>query len=436
MMDNSFRVFMRQFCGAMVVAMIFLSLNQCTPAVPKTQDTSHFAVNSAHLDALYEEKKVADQDVGIIHIYSEYPDYHWVGDNDEGIACVDDASRAAVFYLRQYKKYSSKEDLHKATMLLRFLMVMQAENGYFYNFIWPDGSINKDGVTSAPSPVWWSWRSLWAFGEAIDVLGPNKPLSKQISIHRDLLINTMLNEKFLFSTKTDTAGGVMIPMWLPKEGATDQSSIILLGLASAYQQNIYKNDTPKRYAINMMMNHLADGIMMMQIEDPGNFCDGAFLSWQNLWHAYANLQSYALLSAGQALKDPHMESHALYEIDNFYPAVYARGYLESFWIRMKKGRAIVYDMKSVPQIAYGIRPMVFACMKAYEVTGDNKYKTRASQLASWFSGQNPAHAAMYDPMTGVGFDGLSGPAQINRNSGAESTIEALLTMQVLEGMKK
>ncbi len=93
-------------------------------------------------------------------------------------------------------------------------------------------------------------------------------------------------------------------------------------------------------------------------------------------------------------------------------------------------------MKNEPQIAYGIRPMVFACMKAYEVTGDTKYKTRANQLATWFSGQNPAHAAMYDPATGRGYDGISNSNQINRNSGAESTIEALLTMQAIEEVEK
>lgn len=435
MLDTSDKNFFNFLYRTIFVVAVICSCCQCTPTIQKTKtDTSRYGVNPAHLNALYEEKNVAGHEVGIVHIYAEYPDYHWVGDQDEGIACVDDASRAAVFYLRQYKKLSSKEDLHKATMLLKFLMTMQAENGYFYNFIWPDGSINKLGTTSHPVPTWWSWRSLWTFGEAIDVLGKTNKLSREIISHRDRLIAAMMNEKSFFSTKTDTAGGLVIPLWLPNEGATDQSAIILMGLSAAYRQNSYRDDETKKYALNMFINHIADGIMMMQIEDPGNFCDGAFLSWKNLWHAYANLQSYALLSASQALRDPHMESHALYEINTFYPTLYARGYLESFWIRAVKGHTVVYDLKSVPQIAYGIRPMVFACVKAYEITGDEVYKMRADELAGWFSGKNPAHMPMYDPLTGIGFDGLSGSDKINRNSGAESTIEALLSMQALEGM--
>ena len=78
-----------------------------------------------------------------IHIYSEYPDYKWVGDEDEGIACIDDASRAAVLYLNMFEYNGSKSYLDKAKMLLEFIMYMQADNGLFYNFIIDDYSINK-----------------------------------------------------------------------------------------------------------------------------------------------------------------------------------------------------------------------------------------------------------------------------------------------------
>lgn len=39
---------------------------------------------------------------------------------------------------------------------------------------------------------------------------------------------------------------------------------------------------------------------------------------------------------------------------------------------------------------------------------------------------------MYNPETGICFDGVVDSWQINLNSGAESTIEALLSMQALE----
>ena len=55
----------------------------------------------------------------------------------------------------------------------------------------------------------------------------------------------------------------------------------------------------------------------------------------------------------------------------------------------------------------------------------------AQQLASWLAGNNPAGQQMYDPETGRCFDGIGTETEINRNSGAESTIEALLILQAI-----
>src|SRR4030095_1030710 len=181
--------------GIITSLMVTGSFYGCTPKIPG-KDANPFEVNTTHLDQLYEEKNVEGHAVGIVHIYSEYPDYHWVGDNDEGIACVDDASRASVFYLRQYVSTSSPQYLDKGLKLLHFIMHMQATNGYFYNFIWEDGSINKSGRTSEAIPTWWSWRSLWAMGEAINILQEIKPapdlnLINEVKQHRDALVNAM-----------------------------------------------------------------------------------------------------------------------------------------------------------------------------------------------------------------------------------------------------
>ena len=59
---------------------------------------SEFIVNKSHLDYLYKEIIVDGKEMAIVHIYSNAPDYKYVGDDDEGYACVDDAARAAVFY--------------------------------------------------------------------------------------------------------------------------------------------------------------------------------------------------------------------------------------------------------------------------------------------------------------------------------------------------
>jgi hypothetical protein len=422
-------VYARITCSIAVVMMAIL-LMQCKSS---TEDKSNVQsiINTAHLDALYEEKRVGDDTVGIIHIYSEYPDYHHVGDEDEGIACVDDASRAAIFYLRQYAHTSEPEHLHKARMVLKFLLAMQAPNGYYYNFIWLDGSIHREGITTAAEPNFWSWRALWAFGEAIHHLDSSDPLVNKMKQQREKVVGNILAEKSFRSVETDTAMGWTFPMWLPKVSGTDQAAIVLLGLTWMLEQSS-DQDTRRQDSIISFMEWFAEGIISMQVESPDSLHDGAFLSWENLWHAYANIQAYALLTAGQALDDPHMIAHGLYEVDRFYPSILQADGLEHFQVRVVNGKIIRYDTKAFSQIAYGRRPMIWAAIKAFEITKEDKYLALAKELGEWFSGQNPAQLPMYDPATGRGYDGISGPGDINKNAGAESTIEALLSLQSLE----
>ncbi|NUM78481.1 hypothetical protein HUU40_29325, partial [candidate division KSB1 bacterium] len=116
--------------------------------------------NLSHLNSLYEEIKIGGQPMAIIHIYSEYPDYKWVDDSDEGIACVDDAARAAVVYLRHFEVTGDTTSLGRARKLIDFCRYLQAEDGLFYNFIFADHSINREGQTSFKSLGWWAARGV------------------------------------------------------------------------------------------------------------------------------------------------------------------------------------------------------------------------------------------------------------------------------------
>ncbi len=59
--------------------------------------------------------------------------------------------------------------------------------------------------------------------------------------------------------------------------------------------------------------------MLMQAGDSINFPHYAFLSWENIWHAYGNSQSQALLKAGKLMDDTEIIQSALNEIKHFYP---------------------------------------------------------------------------------------------------------------------
>ncbi|MFQ5486291.1 MAG: hypothetical protein ACE5DO_13290, partial [Desulfobacterales bacterium] len=131
--------------------------------------------NLSHLSHLYQEIAVGGQEMAVIHIYSEFPDYDWVEAKDEGMACVDDAARAAVVYLRHFEMVGDTASLRRGRNLLEFCRYMQADDGQFYNIILADRTINREGKTSYKSFGWWAARGLWALGEGYRVFHHRDP---------------------------------------------------------------------------------------------------------------------------------------------------------------------------------------------------------------------------------------------------------------------
>ena len=191
--------------------------------------------------------------------------------------------------------------------------------------------------------------------------------------------------------------------------------------------NISKDGTIPEY-----INYLSNGILTTQKGDSTSFPYYAFMSWDNLWHGYGNLQAYSLLKASSVLEREDMLLAAISEINYFYKFLMNENYLSSFSIEKKDGEYIQTDTKQFSQIAYNIRVMVYATLKAYNITKDTTYAIKAGEIASWFFGNNIAEAQMYFPSSGISYDGINSQNDINKNSGAESTIEALLTLIAIE----
>jgi len=377
-------------------------------------------INLSHLNNLYEEINVEGKTLGIIHIYSEFPDYKWVGDEDEGIACVDDASRAAVVYLNYSDLFNDNECKRKAKNLIEFILFMQADNGFFYNFIFEKGQINKTHQNSIAEPNWWSWRALWSLTIAYDKFREDKDFSSQIS---SAIRKTVSAIKIFYSVDKTiiTLNGIEKPTWLPYKYASDQAALIVIALSNYF--NSFNDST----VIDIIKNY-CDGIMMMQAGNKCEFPYYAFLSWENSWHGWGNLQSYALLNAYTILNDNKFLKAALNEIDNFYEYLLKKKFLSEFTISKKENKIKIDDIKKYPQIAYIIRPMVYASIKAAEITKEKKYYNLSYRLLKWFFGYNDAKKKMYLLESGICYDGIISKNKINQNSGAESTIEALLSL--------
>ena len=384
-------------------------------------------VNTNHLDHLYCPVVFGDSvKAGGIYIYSAAPDYHLVADSDEGFTCVDDVSRAALVYLRSKTFHTDTAIQNKVFNLVNFILEMQSANGYFYNFLFPGNKINRWGKTSIDNANWWSWRALQTLTEAeLLIKNINGSLYHKIDSAVNKLVVKIKSDVPALPLITKKVSGMSVPLWLPAGSATDQASIIILGLinyCSFHHDNELKN----------LIKNFADGIASMQQGSETKFPYFCFLSWENVWHAYGNDQAYALMSAGKFLKDSSLISKAFAEVNNFYPWLLKNGMQSSFALIKKENEIVSIDAKKFPQIAYGIRPMIFAATEAFDITGQQKYADIAGHLAAWFFGANDAGAILYDKNTGRCFDGIIANDKVNKNSGAESTIECLLALQKIE----
>ncbi|HYK44791.1 MAG TPA: hypothetical protein VEV83_06475 [Parafilimonas sp.] len=408
--------------GLILLACTKSSTSQPPPPPPDT-----ILINLSHLNYLYTPLTFPNGvNAAGIYIYSEAPDYHLVEASGEGFSCVDDVSRATLVYIRSKNFSSDTSSQGKAINLVKFMLQMQSANGYFYNFLFTNGLINKAGATSVDNPNWWSWRALQALTEAyprIKNIDPSLAAEMDASITK--LVANIKRDFVPLPQTTKVVNGITVPEWLPAGSGTDQASLMIIGLISYYA--LHNDAVVKDY-----VKKLADGVALMQAGDGSNYPYGPFLSWEDTWHAYGNLQAYALMNASAFLNDETYKTKAFVEVDNFYPWLLQNGFQSSFSLSKSGSTYQTLSENDYDQIAYGIEPMFFAAAEAYKETLDDKYADIAGHIAAWLLGANDPAMNMYDTATGRCFDAIFSATGVNRNSGAESTIEALLTLQKVE----
>lgn len=401
---------------------IFLTLftTQCSKSKVNMTDS---IINTQHLEDLYQEINIDDTKMGGIWIYSNAPDYQVLTDEDEGFTCVDDVSRTLIFYCRQFNNTQKNEDLEKIKMLSKFILHMQSYNGYYYNFMFPDNQINTTHQNSKPTPNFWSWRAFWALSE-LCLVDESELVDIQIEAKEQLSkLNNKIETLFKNPYGLIEVEGLTMPNWMELYGS-DQISVIVLGLCNYYEITNDQN-------IKSLIQVLGESILKVQYGDENTFPYGSFLSWKNIWHAWGSRQSYALLKAGELCNNETFISQALFEINNFHKYCNENNYFSEFSISKSGDSLITLSQKKYPQIAYGISPMILASMEAYNITKEEKYAEWAGKLSLWFTGSNAANQAMYNSLNGIVYDGIDSESQINFNSGAESTIEALLSLQAI-----
>ncbi|WP_159622183.1 hypothetical protein [Ruania rhizosphaerae] len=352
---------------------------------------------------------------------------HWT----QGAYNVDDIARAAVVFLRDWQTSGDPRSREAAVGTLRTLAYLQNDSGPDAGrvVLWQqsDGTLNPSAEpVELPDPSdsaesYWLARAVWAFGEGYAVFaGSGVEFVAFAGFLRDRLhlALTALGEESLARVgDLVRSDSVELPDWLIAGGA-DATAEAVLGLAAANEAD------PDDAVVADALRAYAEGIARMGTgTDVWPF--GAVLPWTGslgFWHGWGAATPEALARAGAVLGRPDLVEVAVADAGSFTPLLLATGGPVNAWA----------PTPAEAQIAYGVHGRAAAALAVSEATGGPGLAEVAALAAGWFFGANPAGEPVYDPATGVTVDGIEPDGRINRNSGAESTIHALLTMLLLD----
>jgi hypothetical protein len=376
-------------------------------------------VDFAHLDFLVDTFDVEGEAHLGVWIYAE-PSPTEAGayvpraDEDEGATDVDDVARAAVAYLWAYRERPADATLATARGLLEFVLAMQADDGEFYNFVHPDGRINRLGITSRKGAGFWAARALWALAEGMTVFSEH-----------DAEFTARLRAAFLrgippFAAKVDRSYGLFVerhgyrvPAWLPDNGA-DVASNLLLALAAFLSVDADE-------AVRDLQAAVAEGLTAFQYGPPETYpflAHPSFALDPQEWHAWGSRQSQALARAAVVADESDWLPSAEAEPGHFF-----------VHLLVSQGPIALMNpaVRAYPQIAYGMEAVASSLFAVADASGKEVFDELGGLMTSWLLGNNELRQPLYDPATGRTFDGLE-RGVINQNSGAESTITALMAL--------
>jgi hypothetical protein len=292
--------------------------------------------------------------------------------------CTDDNARALIVVCREPDPHLELVGLGR--VYLRFLEDASLPQGGFHNRRSADGSW-ADEVGSDDS----QGRAIWGLGTAAR-LGP------ETWMHRTAL--ELFDRQLGFASPS------------PRSNA-----FAVLGGYEVLARD--PDHGPARGALTRWAGHITVSA------DPDWPWPESRLTYDN-----ARLPE-ALLAAGSALGDEHMVETGLGLLDWLVTTETREGH---FSFAPVGGWAPGEPRPGYDQQPVEVAAMADACSRAWELTGESKWREGVLRAARWLVEANDGNVVLYDFHTGGCCDGLtsSGP---NLNQGAESTLAALSALQ-------
>ncbi len=284
----------------------------------------------------------------------------------EGVACVDDAARAAVLLCDLWATTRIPLLREWATGLADFLLFMQHTDGTFVNFItdWR-GNRNEGGPTSYPGGNFWHARGTRALAKLWMVLDDERA-------HEALL-----RALPAIHEATD------VPPDVRSIHAHMASELVRVGAMSQLRGDL------ERWSDELAGQR--NGAVLLDSPDA---------SEPHLW---AHIQEGILAEAGALLDRPDLVTIACDSALTYLAPIVEGG----------------FDLPTVQP--YGVASAIYSLEKLLTVTGEPQFAGLAEKARAWFHGRNPARRAVYDGDAGRVHDGID-EGVLNEHSGAESNI--------------
>ncbi len=290
----------------------------------------------------------------------------------EGVACLDDAARAAWLFLDVWERYHLVGARDYAEGFLAYVHAMQQPDGRFVNFVtdWR-GALNLDGPTSYPGGPAWTARAVMALARSANALGREGDLERL----RQAWPHVKQPQKY----KDLRALHVLAA--LEVEAATGEDSWLY---------------DVREWADDIIECRDWQGRLLNELDAP-NF------------HYWGHIQPAALARAGARLKWPR----------------YVEAAEESCKLLIEP---MVRGGFALPQVLpYDVSSIIVNLKALHEVTLRQEYRDLLHLARAWFRGRNPAGNPVYDPEQGLCHDGVDNN-RVNENSGAESNIEGAFAL--------
>jgi hypothetical protein len=284
----------------------------------------------------------------------------------EGVACVDDAARAAVLFCDIWAVTRLPLVRAWAEGLADFLLHMQRDDGSFVNFIvdWR-GRRNESGPTSYPGGSFWQARGTRALGKLWMVLGDERA--------HEALLRAMPLIREAQDVPPDVRA-IHIHM---------ANELLRVGTMSQLRADV------ERWCEDVL--RFRRGPVLLDNHDEATP------------HLWGHVQEGGLAEAGALLDRPHLIAAARESASAYLAPLVESG----------------FDEPTVQP--YGVASAIYSLDKLHEATNDPYFADLASKARDWFYGRNPARRPVYDRESGRVHDGID-DGVVNEHSGAESNI--------------